>query len=513
MIDLSRRSFLGGSLGLGAALAVGACGTEATQNGAGAGTPKAGGTLRVGALGQASGVVSDPFGLLGNDSDMLIMSLVYDSLTVPGRSPNVMPRLATSWTADPAQQNWTFTLAENARFHDGTPVRPEDVAWSLRTLGAATPWKVPVDLDSIRPSGSNAVTMRTPTPNSQLPLLVRLMTFTVKEGTTDRAGFNGSGPFRVEPGSYRDGNVELVRNTEWHGDPPLLDRIVISRFESADALSNAVVGGQIDLASNVGALAARSASARPELTVVRRPNDLSMPIAIRTSDGPFTDPRVREAIRLAVDRQAMIEQILSGYGTVGNDVLGTGDPTIAHFEQRERDTNRAKQLLAESRFDTGRRYPLLTKREAVGEVESAQLFATQMSEIGLNIDVVVKDTADFYDNYWAKPAAPLSTVTWATNDSVMFFASKVLNSESTSNETAFRDPGFDAAYRAALAVPAESAGYRDASTEMQQIQFDRGGYVLWGMADGIDVARSQVRGLPEVGGWGRAQLEKTWLDA
>lgn len=511
MSEFSRRVFLGGSLGAGAILALSSCGANSGTGAANSASPKAGGTLRIGALGQASGVVSDPFGLFANDSDMLIMSLVYDPLTVPGKSPNVVPRLASSWTSDPDQRNWTFTIADNAAFHDGSPVRPADVAWSLRTLGERTSWKVPVDLASIRPAGVNAVTMTTATPNSQLPLLMRLMTFTVKEGTTDRSNFNGSGPFRIEPGSYRDGNVALVRNDNWHGGMPLLDRIEVTRFDTTDAMSNAVLGGQIDLASNVGALAARSAAVRSELAVVRRPNDLSMPVAIRTSDGPFADPRVREAIRLGVDRGAMVEQVLSGYGSVANDVLGTGDPTYADVGQRTRNIDRAKQLLAEARFDTTKSYPLLTKREAFNEVESAQLFAAQMKEIGLNLDVEVKDTADFYDNFWATPAAPLSTVTWATNDSVMFFASKVLNSGSTSNETAFKDPGFDAAYRNALAAPPDSPEYRDASTAMQQIQFDRGGYVLWGMADGIDIAHSRVQGLPDVGGWGRAQLEKSWI--
>lgn len=511
MSALSRRVFLGGSLGAGAILALNACGANSGPRAGDAATPKAGGTLRIGALGQASGVVSDPFGLFANDSDMLIMSLVYDPLTVPGKTPNVVPRLASSWTSDPDQVDWTFTLADNATFHDGSPVRPADVAWSLRTLGERTSWKVPVELASIRPAGVKAVTMRTATPNSQLPLLMRLMSFTVKEGVTDRSDFNGSGPFRVEPGSYRDGNIALVRNDNWHGGAPLLDRIEVTRFDTTDAMANAVLGGQIDLASNVGALAARSAAGRPELTVVRRPDDLSMPIAIRTSDGPFTDPRVREAIRLGVDRDAMVEQVLSGYGSVANDILGTGDPTYVEAGQRSRDVDRAKQLLAQAHFDTTKSYPLLTKREAFNEVESAQLFAAQMRAIGLNLNVEVKDTTDFYDHFWATPAAPLSTVTWATNDSVMFFASKVLNSGSTSNETAFNDSGFDAAYRSALAAAPDSPEYRAASRQLQQIQFERGGYVLWGMADGIDIAHGRVQGLPEVGGWGRAQLEKTWI--
>lgn len=508
---LNRRTFLSGSLGVAAAVGLAACGANDSVPNQGGGPPQSGGTLRIGALGRASNLVSDPFGLLANDSDMLIMSLVYDPLTVPGREPNVAPRLARSWTADERQQDWTFTIADNATFHDGTPVRPADVAWSLRTLGEKTSWKVPVDLGTIAPGAGNTVTMRTAYPNSQLPLLLRLMTFTVKEGTTDRANFLGSGPFRLEPGSYRDGNAVLIRNDDWHGGRPLLERIVVTRFESTDALANAIVGGEIDLASSVGPVAARTVAGRGDLTVIRRPNDLAMPIAIRTSDGPFTDPSVREAIRLGVDRQAMVDQVLSGYGTVGNDVLGTGDPTYVERPQRTRNVERAKQLLAQARFDTSRSYPLITKREVFNEVESAELFAAQLKDIGLNITVQVKESADFYDNYWATPAAPLSTASWPTNDSVMFFASKVLNSESTSNETAFKDPEFDEAYRAGLAAAPGSPPYDAASKAMQQIEFDRGGYVLWGMADGIDIARANVRDLPDLGGWGRAQLEKTWI--
>ena len=90
-------------MGVGAAVALAACGANSATPGQSGGAPQSGGTLRIGALGQASNVVSDPFGLLANDSDMLIMSLVYDPLTVPGTSPNVAPRLAKSWAADDQQ--------------------------------------------------------------------------------------------------------------------------------------------------------------------------------------------------------------------------------------------------------------------------------------------------------------------------------------------------------------------------------------------------------------------------
>ncbi|MGW0180321.1 ABC transporter substrate-binding protein, partial [Nocardia sp. NPDC003345] len=243
--------------------------------------------------------------------------------------------------------------------------------------------------------------------------------------------------------------------------------------------------------------------------VVRRPDDIAVAIAMRTSDGPFADPRVREAFRLAVDRDAMVAQVLSGYGSVANDVLGTADPSFdTAIPQRTRDIDRARRLLAEAKFDTAKTYRLVTKQEAAGEVESAKVFATQAEDIGVRIEVAVQEANAFYDDTWL--TAPFYTVNWGTNDSVVFFASKVMYSRTKWNETGFRDPAFDKAYTAALAAPA-GPEFVAASHDIQRIQHERGGYIVWGMADGIDVAATAVRDLPELGGYGRVQLERVWL--
>ncbi|MGQ4616529.1 ABC transporter substrate-binding protein [Nocardia sp. R7R-8] len=501
---VNRRDLLRSSLGLGAVLLAAACSDGVDLSG----PARRGGTLRVGALGTAARIERDPHANLSNDSDFLVTSLVYDALTVPGGNPNVVPRLAERWEPDADRLRWSFTLAENAAFHDGTPVTSEDVVWSLRrlrTVGGAS--KLPVAVADITADGPNRVVLAVPEPNTQLPLLVRLMTFTVKKDTTDFTAAVGSGPFRLE--SYQGGNARLVRNERWHGGPPPLDAIEVTMFESVTALGNAVLGGQIDLASNVGAIAGRTAEGRGDLTVVRRPNDTVVGVAMRTSDGPFADARVRTAIRLGVDRKALVEQVHSGYGTVANDILGTADPLYdTSLAQRTRDLDRAKALLRESNFDTGRSYPFVTKAEAPGEVESAKVIATQLAEIGVRLDVVVQEPNAFYDQTWLK--APLYTISWGTNDSTLFFASKLLSSGSNRNETAFKDAAFDAATAKALAAHTE-AEYRQADQELQRIQYERGGYLVWGMADGIDIAASRVRDLPTLGGFARVQLEKTWL--
>ncbi|WP_036566762.1 ABC transporter substrate-binding protein [Nocardia sp. BMG51109] len=498
MTTMTRRRILGAGLGVSAALALGGCG---------GGTDT--GTLRVGALGKVPALQRDPHANLSNESDFLIASLVYDPLTVPGADPTVQPRLASRWSADPEQRRWTFTLAEGARFHDGSPVTADDVVWSLRRLrevGGES--KMPVARPGdIVADGPGRVVVTAAAPNTQIPLLVRLMTFTVKQGTADFANAVGSGPFRLE--SYRQGNARLVRNDAWHGPKPRLEAIEVTMFDSVDALSNAVVGGQIDLASNVGAIAGRTAGGRGDLQVVRRPDDTAVAIAMRTSDGPFADPRVRAALRLATDRDALVAQSFSGYGRVANDILGTGDPQYAaDIPQRRRDLERARALLAQARFDTAASYQLVTKEEAPGEAESAKVFATQMREAGVNIEVVVQESGTFYDRTWLH--APLYTVNWGTNDSVLFYASKLMASGSNRNETAFADPEFDAVTATALGS-ANPADYARACRTVQQIQHERGGYLVWGMADGIDIASSRVRDLPTLGGFGRVQLERVWL--
>ncbi|MFC3849259.1 ABC transporter substrate-binding protein [Corynebacterium hansenii] len=511
MPAIDRRRFLIGTAGVAALAALSACGrnsgTEDTPEGAGD-APREGGTLRVGVLGKPDATQQDPHQNLSNDSDFLIMSLVYDALTVPNRDENVAPRLARSWEQSPDGRTWTFTIADGATFHDGTPVTAEDVVWSLRRIAKdkTIAFKVPVPADQVRVVDDTRFSLTSPQPNSQIPLLVRLVTFVMKKGA-EPGDWSGSGPFKMD--SYSDGRARLVRNEAWHGGAPHLDAIEVIPFASAEAMGNAIQGGDIDLASAVGAVAGRTAEANDRLTVIRRPNDSVMPIIMRTASGPFADPRVREAMRLIVDRPRMVESILSGYGAVGNDILGTGDQFHdASLPQRERDLERAKRLLAEANFDTARTYDFFTIDEATGQVDSAKLFARQAAEAGVKIEVKVQDSTTFYDSTWCK--ADLYIMTWGTNDSVAFFADKVLKKDAKNNETGWDDPAFEAAYSELLAARDESA-QRAASKKMQRAEYDGSGYVVWGIVDGIDVAAKTVRGLPTAPGFGRMQLEKAWL--
>jgi peptide/nickel transport system substrate-binding protein len=515
-VELTRRRLLGAGAALGTSILLSSCGAAGTGGSAGdaapAGPPRPGGTLRVGALGRASSITRDPHGVQVNESDYLILSLLYDTLIVPGSSPIVAPRLATRWEPSSDLRRWRFELAEGARFHDGTPLSSEDVVWSMRRLressiGAS---RLPgIEVQGITPDGPRTVVVESNYPNSEIPVLMRLTTFVIKNGTTNPADTPGTGPFKLE--WYRDGNARLMRNDSWFGGRVLLDAIEVQLFEKPQTMANALLSGNIDLASNVGTVAARVAEGRDGVTIIRRRNDTAMSVVMHAADGPYADPRVREAFRLAVDREAMVKQVLGGYGSVGNDVLGTADPAFARdLPQRKQDRARAGTLLDEAGFDRSKQYQVLTTEDVPGLSESAVLFAQQMKGVGVKIDVVKQESSTFLGQSRGK--APLYTSYWGTNDSVIFCAGKLLLSNSTFNEAAWRDPAFDSAYRSALSTPDLNQRIQLVH-DLQKIEYDRSGYLLWGMAEGMDLAKSTVQGLPQLPGYGRVQLEKTWLSA
>ncbi|WP_218923785.1 ABC transporter substrate-binding protein [Streptomyces sp. rh34] len=513
---MNRRQLLwaGGAIGTAALLTACSGDGDTSAKSAAAGTkPKKGGTLRVGALGRASAITRDPHGSQANECDYLIIALVHDTLTAPGAKTNTVPRLTSGWKASDDLKTWRFTIAEGATFHDGSPVTAEDVVWSLRRLrgtpsGAS---RLPgIRAENIKAEGAGTVVLVSDYANAELPLLLRLTTFVLKKDTKDKEieKAPGAGPFKLE--WFRSGNARLVRNEDWYGGEVLLDAVEVKIFESPQAMSNALLAGQIDVASNVGAVAARTAEKRKDIRIVRRPNDMATPIVMRTAAGsPFADAKVREALRLAVDRDAMVKQVLSGYGTVANDILGTGDPAYAQdIPQRARDLTKAKALLREAGFDTSKTYELMTTEDVSGLAESATLFATQVREAGVKVKVVKQESGTFWDKTWLK--GDLYTSYWGTNDSVVFFASKTMVSDSGTNEAGWKNAQFDAAYRKAMATkdPAARAGLLH---DVQRIEHEESGYLLWGMADGIDLAAAPVHGLPTLPGYGRVQLERAWL--
>lgn len=497
MFEMTRRTAVGAVL----LLALGGCASGgATPPGDTAGPPVDGGTLRYGAVAAGGGAaVTDPHGSLFNESDWVRMGALYDTLTVPGDNATVQPRLAGSWSSSDNATRWRFELRPDAVFSDGKPVRAADVLHSLRRIAAKAAQNGgrlgTVDVDKSAADGEHAVVLRTTQPDADLPRTLAGVTFVVPDGVEKFDQPIGSGPFTL---SKMDGQTAVLeRNARWWGGRPHLDRLEIRGFADPQALAAAVTSGEVDVAANVSPAAAKTAEQSGRLVVSRRPGATTYPMLMRLDKAPFDRPEVRRAVKLAVDRKALVDSVLLGYGTVGGDVPGGTD-----VPPPSRDLAEARRVLSSAGsvvLNTTTAYP--------GMVSAATLLATQLGEAGLKVEVRQHPP----ETYWTQvyTVEPLAMGYYADVPFPVWVRQTAL-SASAFNETGWKKPDFDTEFAAAMAVT--EPGPREAALKkLRERMAAEGGWLVWGFGDGLDVSSPAVRKLPTGGGFARIFLDGVWL--
>ncbi|NUU23274.1 MAG: ABC transporter substrate-binding protein [Streptomycetaceae bacterium] len=464
--------------------------------------------MRYALAGSPATASNDPHGGLANESDVLRFSLLYDVLTVPGPDGRAASRLAASWEPDATLTRWTLRLRTDARCSDGRPVRAADVLDSLRRLATKAAENygrlAQFDADAATAPDDHTVVLVSRTPDALVPEALESVTFVVPDGSTDfTRPAAGSGPYRLDSADAQ--TASLSRNPDWWGPRPHLDHIQIRAIADPQARAAAVTSGQADVAGSVSPAAAKTAGG--DARIVRRVGVTQYPFVMRLDRPPFDDPRVREAFKLAADRQALVDTVFLGFGTVGNDMPTPYDPTYPKdVAQRTRDVARARQLLAEAGHGDGLRITLRTTTSYPGMDTAAALYARQLADIGVTATVrneppdtyftQVWGSADFYTGYFG--GIPFTDV-----------ARVALLSTSPGNETAWHRPTWDAGFRTATGTREDTARAAQLGL-LQKELWAEGGYVVWGLGDGLDLISSSVHGMPTTPGFGRFLLDPVW---
>jgi peptide/nickel transport system substrate-binding protein len=212
---------------------------------------------------------------------------------------------------------------------------------------------------------------------------------------------------------------------------------------------------------------------------------------MRVDKGPFSDVRVRQAIRLAVDRPQMIEVAAGGYATLGNDLFGKGFPGYdTGIPQREQDLDQARALLRQAgRSDLS--VELVTSPIANNLVQAAQVLAKQASGAGIDVRVKQVSPTDFYGAYLQWPFAQ----DWLSGLDYLLAASYTTLKTSFFNSTHFDDPRYAELYAQANAI-VDPAGRADLIHAMQQIDHEQGGYLIPYFPDVVDAGSSRLSTLP-----------------
>ncbi len=409
---VSRRAFLvrGSVLGLSVATLgafVTACGDDdddagpATGGGGAAGEIQPGGTLRL--AGQRPGSPLDPVAM-DNIGSYTPVTASFEYLCGKGEGAALAPMLAESWSPNADGGVWTFVLRQGVKWHDGGDFTAADVVATLDRLA-------PTNLQAYIVEGSAVavddftVEVTLNAPDGQFPYLVSIYNpqsvitpVDYALGTLFDVTPNGTGPFKLETYDLATG-ATYSRFDDWWGGTPFLDALEIVFSDDNATQINGLLGGQIDAVVQFAVSDADALFDDPDITIDSIPGSGHRQIWFNVREGTFTDPRIREAVALGLDRPALIETVLRGRGDIGND-----HPIAPAYEywdstqpQRERDVARAMELLEEAGV------PGLAVTMHAPDLQEIALLAevvqSQLSEIGMDITLNVESTSTFYTRW------------------------------------------------------------------------------------------------------------------
>lgn len=339
-------------------------------------------------------------------ADTTITNAVYDYLVDVNANNDIVPRLAISWEVSEDGLTYTFTLAEGVTFHDGSPLTPEDVVWTfnrLRNPDLALPnVDVYANIADIHAVGDNMVQFVLTETN---PFFLYDVAFRgaliVKADTEDFDAFNGTGPFVVV--DYSAGNrMSLVANENYFIEgKPGVDALEFIFFSDQVAGVDALRGGQVDIVLfDIPLPLFETLNAQPDIVSVAVPSNAFDMVRLRTDRAPGNDPRVVEALKLAIDRQTIFDVVKNGIGALGIDSpIGPffGSYHAADLIPPTRDVVRARELLAEAGYADGLTLTLHTP-DTGDRPDLAVVLQQQLAEAGFDIEISVEPESVYYGN-------------------------------------------------------------------------------------------------------------------
>jgi peptide/nickel transport system substrate-binding protein len=501
--QFSRRQLLKYS-GIGiAAAAVGssflaACGGDDGGGGGGGGGPRrSGGILIHGATGGGTKDTLDPHAPVTNP-DIARVSNLFEPLLFWNNNYQLEPALAESVESSKDGKTWTVKLRNGVTFHNGKNVTAEDVWFSIQRV--ANP-KAPLsgggqlsqilDFQSTKVVDPTTLSLVLKVPYAILDSLLAEYTVGIIPTDFDINNPVGTGAFAYK--SFEPGKTSVfTKYADYWGDAAFVDELQIQDFSDDSAKVNALQAGQIQTVDNLPYNLIDTIKGAGGGALVSE-TGAWVPFTMRVDRAPFSDVRVRQALRLIVDRKQMIDQTLSGYGSLGNDLYAPFDPAYAKdLPQREQDIDQAKSLLQQAGQD-GLQVELFTGDD-IGSVApaAANLFVQQAKQAGVDVKVT-KKTPFYGDDYLSYPFAQDF---WNTRNYIpqAVVGTFPPNQGGTYNECHWDNKEHrDLVNQAAQEL--DETKRADLLHRAQEIEYNEGGYIIWGFRKQVDGYGAKVKGL------------------
>jgi len=491
---LNRRDFLGRAAALGLTLPVASKLLSSTALAQG---PQKGGDLIVGLVGGESTNSLDPASWLSQVPQVFGKTwgetLVYSN----PEDGSPVPLLAESWEASDDVKQWTFKIRKGVTFHDGKEMTAEDVVATLKRHadpeGKSGALGLMEGIAEMKADGDNVVLTLT-SGNADMPLLLSDYHLVIQPngGIDDPAAGIGTGPYKVEANEPGVRHVSTKYENHWRDDVGFVDSIEILVMNDTTARMSALQSGQVHMINRVEPKTVELLKASPNVIIQRAPSKGHYVFIMHCNTPPFDNKDLRMALKLAMDREAMVNQILQGYATIGNDF--PINEAYAFFpegiEQRAYDPEEAKHYYQKS----GHSGPILLRTSDVafpGAVDATVLYQQQAAAAGIQIDVRREPGDGYWDQVWN--VQPFCASYWGGRPTQDSMYSTAYSSNADWNDTRFFREDFDKLLLEARGE-LDPARREELYRQMAIMVRDDGGLILPMFNDFIDAHTDQVQG-------------------
>jgi peptide/nickel transport system substrate-binding protein len=484
-------------------------------------TPKKGGRLRQGLAGGSTTDSLDPATM----TDAMAYNInwqIRNCLVEIDTAGHPLPELAESWDSSPDAVKWTFSLRKDVEFHNSKTMDAEDVVYSInhhRGKGSKSAAKGIVDpIEDIKTDGKFTVIFTLKEGNADFPYIMSDPHLTiVPAGTNGMEWEKGMGTGAYILDSHEPGYRALVKRNPnyWKSGRGHFDEVETIGIADVTARATALNTAQIDAMNRFEHKTIHLMQRVTGLQIINVAGYKHYSIPMLTDREPFDSNDVRLAMKYAVDREQMVQQIIRGFGNVGNDhpIAPNQKYYAADIPQRQYDPDKAKFHMQKSGM-ADYTFKLHAADAAFGgAVDAAVLYKEQAAGAGIKMEVIKESDDGYWNHVWMKK--PWVMCYWSGRATADWMFSTAYAQNAAWNDTFWKHDRFNRLLKEARAELDEKKR-EELYGECQRIVSDEGGVVIPMFANWIEAATTKIRFDNPAGNWemdGHRAAERWWFES